>query len=98
MFDEATVSPSSNAAANDVARVVRLEPDPSVLSAIGRGHSLYSAVADLIDNSIDAGAERIGIRFMVRSGFVEGIRISDDGTGMNAEQLMAAMTLGKRRN
>lgn len=87
-----TVPPS------DFARVVRLDPDPSVLSAIGRGHSLTSAIADLVDNSIDAGAERIGIRFMVRSGFVESIRLSDDGIGMSSDQLMGAMTLGRRRD
>ncbi|MBH0097616.1 sigma-70 family RNA polymerase sigma factor [Salinibacterium sp. NSLL150] len=81
----------------DVASVVSLKPDPSVLSAIGRGHSLNSAIADLIDNSIDAGAERISIRFMVDSGLVKSIRIADDGTGMNSDQLIDAMTLGKQR-
>lgn len=28
-------------------------PDPSITSAIGRHHTLESAVADLVDNSID---------------------------------------------
>ncbi|KQV06554.1 hypothetical protein ASC63_03765 [Leifsonia sp. Root112D2] len=82
---------------SDIARVVELEPDPSVLSAIGSSHTLSSAIADIVDNSIDAGAERIRIRFVVDNGYVRGIRLSDDGVGMSGDQLMTAMTLGKRR-
>jgi RNA polymerase primary sigma factor len=81
----------------DVARVVSLEPDPSILNAIGRGHTLASAIADLIDNSLDAGAERISVRFLVRRDEVVGLRIRDDGRGMSGTQLQDAMTLGKRR-
>ena len=84
-------------APDDIARIITLKPDPSVLSAIGRGHSLASAIADIVDNSVDAGAERIGIRFLVQNGLVVGIRIRDDGGGMTAVQLRDAMTLGKRR-
>ena len=80
-----------------VHRVVHLEPDPSVLSAIGRGHSLHSAIADIVDNSIDHAATRIAIRFMVQQGHVRSIRIADDGTGMTETKLLEAMTIGKRR-
>ncbi|WP_108249959.1 sigma-70 family RNA polymerase sigma factor [Planctomonas deserti] len=97
LLDDAGVLAAASSAEPDVARVIRLEPDPSVLGAIGRSHSLGSAIADLVDNSIDAGAERIGIRFLVRNAEVVGLRISDDGTGMTESQLMDAMTLGKRR-
>lgn len=82
---------------DDVARVVTLEPDPSILNAIGRGHTLASAIADIIDNSLDAGAERINVRFLVRRDEVVGLRIRDDGRGMSSSQLQDAMTLGKRR-
>lgn len=82
---------------NEVSRTVRLEPDPSVLSAIGRGHSLHSALADIVDNSIDHKASRISIRFMVEMSYVRSIRIADDGVGMGEAQLLDAMTLGKRR-
>jgi RNA polymerase sigma factor (sigma-70 family) len=82
---------------DDVARVVTLEPDPSILNAIGRGHTLASAIADIIDNSLDAGAERINVRFLVRRNEVVGLRIRDDGRGMSGSQLQNAMTLGKRR-
>lgn len=97
LLDAAGVLSATSSTEPDVARVIRLEPDPSVLGAIGRSHSLASAIADLVDNSIDAGAERIGIRFIVRNAEVVGLRVSDDGTGMTESQLMEAMTLGRRR-
>ncbi|GAA1938991.1 sigma-70 family RNA polymerase sigma factor [Agromyces allii] len=81
----------------DVARTIRLEPDPSVLRAIGRGHSFESAAADLIDNSIDFGASQIVVQLMVAQGFLRRVRIIDDAVGMSFSQLNDAMTLGKRR-
>ncbi|MFL0410882.1 sigma-70 family RNA polymerase sigma factor [Microbacterium paludicola] len=75
-------------------RTVVLAPDASILGAIGRGHTLASALADLIDNSIDAGATRVSIRFVTRNAVVRSIRIRDDGCGMTIEQLERAMTLG----
>lgn len=79
------------------ARAVELRPDASVLDAIGRGHTLASALADIIDNSIDAGASRIGIRLVTRNSEVRAVRIVDDGCGMTAEQLESAMSLGRKK-
>lgn len=76
---------------------VVLRPDASILSAVGRGHTLASAIADLIDNSIDAGANTVNIHFVVKNSMIRSIRISDDGCGMTRAQLTDAMTLGKRR-
>jgi signal transduction histidine kinase len=73
---------------------VVLAPDASILGAIGRGHTLASALADLIDNSIDAGATRVSIRFVTHNAVVRSIRIRDDGCGMTVAQLERAMTLG----
>lgn len=73
---------------------VVLEPDASILGAIGRGHTLASALADLIDNSIDAGATRVSIRFVTNNAVVRSVRIRDDGCGMTSAQLERAMTLG----
>lgn len=75
---------------------VELRPDASILDAIGRGHTLASALADLIDNSIDAGASRVGIRFVTKNGMVRSVRVADDGCGMTAQQLEGAMALGRR--
>lgn len=57
------------------------------------GYSPETAVADIIDNSIAAGAKRIGIRFNW-AGTESTVVISDDGAGMTAEQLLKAMTPG----
>jgi RNA polymerase sigma factor (sigma-70 family) len=73
---------------------VVLAPDASILGAIGRGHTLASALADLIDNSIDAGATRVSIRFVTQNAVVRSIRIRDDGCGMTTSQLERAMALG----
>lgn len=75
---------------------VELTPDASVLGALGRGHSLSSAIADLIDNSVDAGASRVNVRFVTESARVKSIRIRDDGCGMTPSQLEQALTLGGR--
>jgi len=84
--------------ANDgVARVVELTPDESITDAIGRGHTLMTAVADIIDNSLDAKAENIRIRFLVDDDRVVAVRIRDDGIGMTPPVLQDAMTLGKQQ-
>lgn len=83
-------------AAEPGARIVELQPDASILDAVGRGHTLASALADLIDNSIDAGASRVNIRFVTKKSVIRSIRISDDGCGMTAEQLEQAMALGRQ--
>ena len=60
------------------------------------GYDLPSAVADLVDNSIDAGAENIEVTF-ADNGAQSWIRISDDGMGMNAAELDEAMRYGSQR-
>ncbi len=81
---------------SDVAQTVELVPDRSITDAIGRGHTLTTAVADIIDNSLDAKAERILIRFVVEDDRLVAVRIRDDGEGMVPAMLLDAMTLGKR--
>jgi len=57
------------------------------------GYDLPSAVADLVDNAIDANARRIAIE-IVAEGADSWIRASDDGLGMNAARLDEAMRYG----
>lgn len=73
-------------------------PDPSIADAVGRHHSLTTAVADLVDNSIDAEATRVVIRFLLHNGFVTGLRVIDDGRGMSDAEIDRAMTFGGRRD
>jgi len=56
----------------------------------GIGYSAQTAIADLIDNSITAGARRIRVDFFWR-GEKSAIRVSDDGRGMSETRLIEAM-------
>ncbi|GHH49811.1 ATPase [[Pseudomonas] boreopolis] len=57
------------------------------------GYSLETAIADLIDNSVSAGADRIDIICDV-SGELPLVVILDNGKGMTEEELLAAMRHG----
>jgi len=61
----------------------------------GLGYSTATALADIIDNSIAAGATTVDLTF-VWSGWQSSIRIEDDGHGMSAAGLDSAMRLGDR--
>ena len=52
-------------------------------------------IADLIDNSIFAGATRVWLNFNW-SGADSFISIADNGRGMSEEQLASAMKLGSQ--
>jgi hypothetical protein len=56
----------------------------------GIGYSPGSAIADLIDNSIAAGACRVRVDFEWR-GAASIVRVSDDGRGMDGKALVKAM-------
>lgn len=74
---------------------LRIPPNPGILKAIGLNHAFESAIADLVDNSIDAGAAHVLIRFVLREGLVDRIVVVDDGEGMDAVEIDAAMQLGR---
>ncbi|BBI21796.1 hypothetical protein EKJ_26430 [Qipengyuania flava] len=58
------------------------------------GYSLEEAVSDLVDNSIDAKADSILIRFVRNEKIVTGLMVADDGHGMSRDELLAAMKFG----
>lgn len=64
----------------------------------GLGYSTASALADIIDNSISAGATEIRIRFDWCGEYGEASRIAilDNGRGMSDAELERAMTLGDK--
>ena len=72
-------------------------PDASSMIEAFRaiGYSLETAVADIIDNSISAGAKRISIE-RIWNGSDSIIAISDDGCGMSNQELVEAMRPGTR--
>ena len=59
------------------------------------GYNAQTAIADIVDNSIDAKAKNIyiGFEYSEGNGF---IRIEDDGIGMIEEELQKAMTIGSK--
>lgn len=61
----------------------------------GVGYSLPTAIADLIDNSISAGARNVWLTFAY-AGKDSCISLLDDGRGMDSAELRQAMTLGAR--
>lgn len=76
----------------------RLPPDPRSLEALGRHHSLEAALAELVDNAVDARAEQVLIRFVKEDNRLCRLLIVDDGTGMSDEQIDVAMTVGGARS
>jgi len=67
------------------------------MQTIGRNHAFETAIADLVDNSVDAGAAHTLIRFVRNADQLIGLLVIDDGRGMTEKQLDVAMTVGGRR-
>lgn len=61
------------------------------------GISFQAAVADLIDNSIEAQATRVDVTMMF-DGKASWVRVADNGEGMDAKTLTEAMRYGTDRN
>lgn len=75
-----------------------MTPDRTIYPKLGRaGYTVAEALAELIDNSIDArdGVVRVGIEMkMGKNGF---IKIEDDGAGMNKEKAKNSIILGSSK-
>ena len=59
------------------------------------GYDLPTAIADLVDNSISAGARHVWLRFEW-AGANSVISVTDDGRGMTADGLIDAMRFGSQ--
>lgn len=72
-------------------------PSASILirSLRGFSYTLETALADVIDNSVTAGATDVRIFADANSGFPR-LAVVDDGTGMSATELKQAMRLGSK--
>lgn len=71
-------------------------PYPSEIAPSLRnlGYSLKTAVADLVDNSVSAGATEVQVSFFW-NGELSYIRVSDDGGGMVESALQEAVRFGR---
>lgn len=76
---------------------IEAPPKASILIESMRdiGYSLESALADVVDNSITAGATTVHIHVDTTGAEVK-IGIVDDGQGMSRAELLEAMRLGSR--
>ena len=81
-----------------VIRQVQLPPSPNLVKSLGLNHAFETAVADLVDNSLDAGASHILIRLVTRDGLPVRFYMVDDGRGIAPDDIDRAMTLGERRD
>lgn len=61
------------------------------------GYDLPTAIADLVDNSIAAGATDVRIDFQY-DGAESSISVTDDGSGMSANGVLEALRFGSRRS
>lgn len=61
------------------------------------GYDTPHAVADLVDNSLAAGASRVDVTLQF-DGSESWIRVADDGKGMDAATLLEAMRYGSQRD
>lgn len=59
------------------------------------GYNLQTAIADIIDNSISARAENVWIQYEW-NGEKSWVTITDDGCGMDRDELIEAMTPGSK--
>lgn len=75
----------------------RVPPRASAMleSMRGLGYTTGSALADVVDNSISAGATSVSIQFTWK-GSESWISILDDGSGMADSELESAMRLGDK--
>lgn len=70
-------------------------PDPQLMESMRAvGYTLETAVADIIDNSITAGADRVDVRFTATP--EPRVAVIDNGSGMDEESLLQAMKLAGR--
>lgn len=77
---------------------ITLEPRAEALIASLRsiGYSLNTAVADIIDNSISAQADKIKVFVQQQENEEPILAIIDNGSGLNKNELIEAMRLGSR--
>jgi len=82
---------------NNQYQTAKAEPDASSMIETFRaiGYSIETAVADIVDNSISAGAKNIRVNYNWK-GENTIINIMDDGIGMNNDELIQAMRPGSK--
>ncbi|MFC3850693.1 ATP-binding protein [Corynebacterium hansenii] len=73
---------------------INVPPSENIHSALSSNHDIYTGLDELIDNSIDAGADRIAIVFHTDNRRVVGITVHDNGVGISPEHINEMMRIG----
>lgn len=60
------------------------------------GYRIADAIADLIDNSVDAEARNVHVRFIRSTHGIHSVVVADNGRGMSSDELTEAMRFGSR--
>ena len=81
---------------SDRVRIVPPKASAMLEALRGLGYSTADALADIVDNSVSAGATEVRIHFSWEGGERAFISILDNGCGMNDPELEAAMRLGEK--
>ena len=76
---------------------IDITPDKSLIQKLGlTGYSTADAISELLDNSIDARISGKSQRIDVVLDYEQGaISVSDDGVGMNMDELKNGLTIAK---
>lgn len=77
------------------AEIAKPNPKSTINSYRSFGYNLSTAIADIVDNSVSANANEISISYKW-NGQDSFISISDNGDGMNKDELVVAMTPGSK--
>jgi hypothetical protein len=77
------------------AEIAKPNPKSTINSYRSFGYTLSTAISDIIDNSISANAHEIKLEYKW-NGQDSFISISDNGIGMNKDELVLAMTPGSK--
>ncbi len=78
-----------------ISKFVPLPPDPSLPEILTKSeYPLPSAVAELVDNSIDSGATQIVVRLGRTNNRLDSLQVLDDGSGIEQEIFDKIMRFG----
>jgi len=78
-----------------VTEIIDITPHQTLMPKLGKsGYSIPQAIAELVDNAIDARLESASLNVAVKIGKNE-FTVADNGAGMDRQEIQNAMVLGK---